>query len=152
MPTKQANCLYCSQPFQFGWVRNKHMKLCAVLSANTEHGAAEILDDHELRESDAMATEHEVRDADADRSNDIRLPETLSIKAHKHKWRLSPKVIDIIKFLGATSRGLPMPQGNVNTMLEYVKNLQGGGANNLPKCSKTAWRLLNTVSYVRLYI
>ncbi len=59
MPTKQANCLYCGQPFKFGWVRNKHMKLCVVLSVDTEHGAAEILDDHEVREADEMATEHE---------------------------------------------------------------------------------------------
>ena len=136
MPPKHADCMYCGKLFQVGWVLNKHRKQCMPLSADTAHEAAEIL--------------HEVRDADADRSYDIRLPETLSIKAHKHKWRLSPKVIDIIKFLGATSRGLPMPQGNVNTMLEYVKNLQGGGANNLPKCSKTAWRLLNTVSYVQI--
>jgi hypothetical protein len=45
-----------------------------------------------------------------------------------------------------------MPEGNVNTMLHYVKSLQGSAAKNLPKGSKTAWRLLTTVRYVRLYI
>ncbi len=128
------------------------MKLCVVLSADTEHGAAEILDDHEVCEADEMATEHEQRprravlleDEDADRSyevhaeDDERLPETLTTKEHKYKWNLSPKLIDIIKCLGATSRGLPMPQANVNTMLHYVKSLQGSAAKNLPRTSTTA--------------
>jgi hypothetical protein len=73
-------------------------------------------------------------------------------KEHKHKWRLSPKLLDIIRFLGATSRGLPMPEANVNTMLHYVKSLPGRATNNLPKTSKTAWRNLTTVSYICTYI
>ncbi len=166
MPRTQGNCFYCGKPFEFGWVRNKHMKQCIVLSVDTEHGAAENQDDHEVREADEMATEHEQRprravrleDEDGDRSYEVQaeddegLPETLTTKEHKHKCILSPKLIDIIKFLGATSRGLPTPQANVNTMLHYVKSLQGRAANNLPRTSKTAWRILTTVSYVRLYI
>ena len=166
MPRHQVNCLYCGKPFQVGWVLNKHHKQCIVLSAETDHGADETLDDHEVRDADEMATEHEQRtrravlleDEDADRSYELHavdaegLPETITIKEHKHKWILSPKLIDIIQFLGATSRGLPMPEGNVNTMLHYVKSLQGSAAKNLPKGSKTAWRLLTTVRYVRLYI
>ena len=155
MPAKQANCLDCGTPYQVGWVLNKHRKQCVLLPADTFHRAAQILDDNEVRDEDEMATELHAEDdvllPDHDEDDEL-LAETLSIKEHKHKWRLSPKLIDVIKFLGATSRGLPMPQGNVNTMLEYVKSLQGGGAKNLPKCSKTAWRILNTVSYVRLYI
>ena len=118
---------------------NKHHKQCVVLSADKDHGADETLDDHEVRDADEMATEHEQRprravlleDEDADRSYELHaedeggLPETITINEHKHKWRLSPKLIDIIQFLGATSRGLPMPEGNVNTMLHYVKSLQG---------------------------
>ena len=166
MPPQQGNCMYCRKPFQVGWVLNKHHKQCVVLSADTDHGADETLDDHEVRDADEMATEHEQRtrravlleDEDADRSYELHavdaegLPETITIKEHKHKWILSPKLIDIIQFLGATSRGLPMPEGNVNTMLHYVKSLQGSAAKNLPKGSKTAWRLLTTVRYVRLYI
>ena len=166
MPPQQGNCMYCRKPFQVGWVLNKHHKQCIVLSAETDHGADETLDDHEVRDADEMATEHEQRtrravlleDEDADRSYELHavdaegLPETITIKEHKHKWILSPKLIDIIQFLGATSRGLPMPEGNVNTMLHYVKSLQGSAAKNLPKGSKTAWRLLTTVRYVRLYI
>ena len=166
MPPQQGNCMYCRKPFQVGWVLNKHHKQCIVLSAETDHGADETLDDHEVRDADEMATEHEQRtrravlleDEDADRSYELHavdaegLPETITIKEHKHKWILSPKLIDIIQFLGATSRGLPMPEGNVNTMLHYVKSLQGSAAKNLPKGSKTAWRLLTTARYVRLYI
>ena len=154
MPPQQGNCMYCRKPFQVGWVLNKHHKQCVVLSADTDHGADETLDDHEVRDADEMATEHEQRtrravlleDEDADRSYELHavdaegLPETITIKEHKYKWILSPKLIDIIQFLGATSRGLPMPEGNVNTMLHYVKSLQGSAAKNLPKGSyATLW-------------
>jgi hypothetical protein len=137
MPRTQTNCLYCGKPFQVGWVRNKHMKQCIVLSADTDHVAAEIVDDHEVHEPDEMATEHDqqprlavrLEEEDAYWSYEVHaeddegLPENLTTKEHKHKWILSPKLIDIIQFLGATSRGLPMPQANVNTMLHYVKSL-----------------------------
>jgi hypothetical protein len=156
--------MYCGKPFQVGWVLNKHHKHCIVLSADTDHGAAdEMATEHD---ADEMATEHEQRSRravlleheDAHRSYELRaeddegLPDTLPIKEHKHKWILTPKLMEIIKFLGATSRGLPMPQGNVNTMLHYVKSLQGPAAKNLPSSAKTAWRKLTTVSYAQLYI
>ena len=166
MPRTLANCLYCGKPFQVGWVLHKHHKQCLVLSADTDHGDAEILDDHEVREENEIATEQvqqprrvvRLEEEDADRSYELHaeddegLPDTPTTKVHKHKSKLSSKAIDIIKFLGATSRGLPMPQANVNTMLHYVKSLEGRAANNLPRSSKKAWRILTTVSYVRLYI
>ena len=167
MPPKHAICMYCGKLFQVGWVLNKHLKQCMlVLSADTAHGAGGVIDANDVRVADEMATEHEQRprravlleDEDVDWSHEVHaqgdegLPETITNKEHKHRWILSPKLIDIIQFLGATSRGLPMPEGNVNTMLHYVKNLQGNAAINLPKGAKTAWRLLTTVRYVRLYL
>ena len=59
MPSKKANCLYCGKPFQVVWVLHKHHKQCLVLSADPDHGAAEIIHDHEVRDADEMATEHE---------------------------------------------------------------------------------------------
>ena len=91
--------MYCGKLFQVGWVLNKHLKHCIVLSADTAHGAAQILDGHEVRDADEMDTEHEQRprlavlleDEDADRSYEVHaeddegLPETITIKEHKHK-------------------------------------------------------------------
>ena len=98
-----------------------------------------------------MRAEENVQTEDAAHAEvDEMDPEHLTTKAHKDKRILSPHLMDIIQFLGAWSRGLPMPQANVNQMLHYVKRLPGRAGTNLPKTSKTAWRILTTVSYVEM--
>ena len=165
MPRTQANCSYCGKPFQIGWERNRHMKQCIQLSADTDDVLfPDIIEDHEVRNADGMALEQleqpevavRLEEENADSSNELHVEDDEGAPVvrteHKHKWRLSPKILDIIRFLGATSRGLPMPEANVNTMLHYVKSLPDRAANNLPKTSKTAWRNLTTVSYICICI
>ena len=163
MPPKQANCPYCGEPFLVGWVRNKHMKLCVVLTADTQDVTPEIIDvdpvraadeqhpDNDPRPVSEVRAEENVQTEDAAHAEvDEMDPEHLTTKEHKAKRILSPHLMDIIQFFGACSRGLPMPQSNVNHMLHYVKRLPGRAGTNLPKTSKTAWRILTTVSYVEM--
>ena len=141
------------------------MKLCVVLmhTADTEDVAPEILHVHAVRVADEQHPEHDQRpvcevraEEDVETEDAVHAevdqinPEHITTKEHKHKKILSPILMDIIQFLGATSRGLPMPQANVNQMLHYVKRLPGRAGSNLPKTSKTAWRILTTVSYVQI--
>ena len=163
MPPKQANCPYCGEPFLVGWVRNKHMKLCVVLTADTQDVTREIVDvdpirpwyephqDNDQRPVSEVLADENVETEDAAHAEvDEMYPEHLTTREHKAKRILSPHLMDIIQFFGACSRGLPMPQSNVNHMLHYVKRLPGRAGTNLPKTSKTAWRILTTVSYVEM--